>query len=266
MSLVGLPTAAGHQHLASVDELLYLAEPFGRLGDEVDLVETGVAGDGALLDAMLLQQIYRLLVLDKEVVEAMQLSKEPFPIPTEEILTRTEDGAEQVGGTTAALQLLHVVEPEVVFDEEGYLRLDGLHPAAGVATAVHRKVKDMVGMGIVLPHLVARGREKGDDDGVVAVLLLVLLQHGSGLLELAHRRGVEPNGVLVSGPMAQLLLRVFPPLNHQTGFFVPKAGQSDAEGVDGDGEGVEQTHGGMSLGINSRNSRRWDDPSRGTSR
>ena len=75
--LVGLPTAASHQHplWQSINIIaykrFYLLKAWCALRNVVDTVETGVACQQRIVDTMRAQQVKRLLVLHKDECETL---------------------------------------------------------------------------------------------------------------------------------------------------------------------------------------------------
>ena len=142
----------------------------GLLLNLQDTVEAGVASYTDAGDANLSQQLTALLVLHEEVGEAVEHTTVLATIPLEEYLVGTEDAGDAVDRHMAVLQDVEVVVPELVLDEE---RHDGTHrtqEADGVDGGVERQVADDVGTLVVLAHLVARGREEGQQDLVLRIL------------------------------------------------------------------------------------------------
>lgn len=130
--------------------------------------------------------------MDEDVLEAMELFCEPSSIPAEEILVGAEDGREDIGRRFPHIESVEAVEPEVVFDEKGYIGVHQLHQLPGVATGVGRKVANNVGKGIVLAYFVARGGEESQADFVFGMANAKCFDDRSGLFELSKRRGMEP--------------------------------------------------------------------------
>ena len=95
VELVRFPCASCyHDGGAGTDEGLNLGIAGGFLSYLEHTVETGIASNGALGNAVLLKQLERLLVLNKEVGKTVELTAEPFAERLEEVLVLAEDGGE----------------------------------------------------------------------------------------------------------------------------------------------------------------------------
>ena len=99
----------------------------------------------------------------------------------------------------------------------------------GIAWGVWRQIAYCIGQWIVLAHLVARGREEGEQHLMVGVQLAVALQHGTRLFEFAKAGGMEPYGRFA---LCQAVYRgghLFPSGHHLTRLLVAEQGcQPDA--------------------------------------
>lgn len=192
--LVGGPGAAGDE-----DGLVAGGEAFedghGAPGveDVGDTVEAGVAAHAHAVHADAGKQAAAVVVLHHQACEAVQQSAVPLAAPAEEDLSGAEDAGDEEGGHAAPLQAEQVVAPELVLDEDGGHGLYLVEEALGEAGQVEGQVADGVGAGPVLPHLVARGGEEGEQDPEVGPFAPEPLHEGASLLELAERGGVHPH-------------------------------------------------------------------------
>ena len=192
--LIGLPRASGTEHAARIGaEGLHDGQLLAGLLDLQHAVEAGVAHHPHVLDAQGAKQQLALLVLHKEGGEARQHLGIAPSVPLEEHLVPAEDARHAVGGHTAVLQHMQVVVPELILDEERHHRAHRAQEAAGVAHGVERQVAHDVGARIVLPHLIARGREERKQDLVFGMDLAQTLHERTPLLELSQRGGVKPD-------------------------------------------------------------------------
>ena len=91
------------------------------------------------------------------------------------------------------LQDMQIVVPEFVLDEESHDRTNGAQEAAGIGHGVDGQVGDDVGTLVVLSHLIARGREEGEQNLVFGMLQADALDDRTSLLELAKRGGMHPH-------------------------------------------------------------------------
>ena len=114
-------------------------------------------------------------------------------IPLEEHLIRTEDARYTIHGHSTVLENMHVVIPELVLDEESHHRTDGTKETTGVGDGVEGQVTDDVGPLVVLTHLIARRREKGEQDLVLRMVAAELFHQRASLLKLSQRGRMEPH-------------------------------------------------------------------------
>ena len=196
-------------------------------------VETGVTDDRDVRDADSTQQFLADLVLYEEMGETLQHVTVLTSVPAEEYLSRTEDAADAIDGYTTVFQDMQVVIPELVLDEERHHGTDGSQEATCIGNGVQRQVANDVGSGIVLAHLIARGREERQQDFVLGMILSQLFDQRTALFELSQRGSMEPH---VLGVGVDLLLQDADGLPfstpHFAHLFIKQARNDDAQLVD----------------------------------
>src|SRR6202012_6071901 len=133
------------------------------------------------------------LVLDKNGGIGAQHPPPKPPIPAEERLIRSEDGARQERGDPALAELGQVVVPELVFDKNGEPRTDRFDEAAGVPGAVHGEVKNMIREGIPAADFQAGRGEEGQHQTDPGLLPAEAFDEGTTLLEFAQGGAMEPD-------------------------------------------------------------------------
>ena len=148
-------TACHNDLLLPANELLHLRYLLGVASNTCHAVETGVARQTCLRDAIAFQQFYRRLVLHKQMRELLQQLALPRGIPMEEILLRTEDGGNGVKRHMLLTQLADIGRPELVFHKHRHARLHGLHKLAGVAARGKRQISHQIHLVVLLSHLIA---------------------------------------------------------------------------------------------------------------
>ena len=87
--------------------------------------------------------------------DIVQLLAEPASVPFEEILVRLEDEGSVEQRNAVLLQGLHIVEPELVFDEKRGNKMVAFYPLLGVSWRVGGQIDDFVSEGVVFPDFVA---------------------------------------------------------------------------------------------------------------
>ncbi len=242
--LVGLPAAAHHQGERAVGS--HCGKDGKLLGLVLDLhhaVEAGVAAHVDVVDAYLAQQAARLLVLHIDVGVAVQHLAEHAPPRVEEALAGTEDGRYDIGGHTAALELHEIVAPKLILDKDGHLGVDQVEKALHVARQVEGHVAHGVDLVVVLAHLVAAGREEGEQDAFLGVAGLDFLYQGPALLKLAERGGVNPNVAAVAvEPFFKIRESAGLPLEHFPGFGIAQGGSFHCKPIGADTYIIKRIH------------------------
>jgi len=192
--LVGRPRRAGHKYLGRrcAHESLYQRQLPAGLLDLQHAVEPGVAGDRNIVETDGMKQRAALLVLHKEMGEAAQHLGIAPGIPLEEHLIGAENARDTIRGHSPMLQDVKVVVPKLIFDEERHLRPHDAQEATCVADRVQGKIADDVGSLVVFPHLIARWREKREQELVFRMFPTNALHERTPLLELAKRGRMKP--------------------------------------------------------------------------
>ena len=240
--LVGLPTAAGDEDKGTLAaEALHQRKFLSLAGNVDNAVETGVAHDGNILhEATAGQQFAALLVLHEEMGYVLQHMSIGTAIPTEEYLVGTEDAADAIERNVVVMAGPHVVEPELILDEECHLGTHKVEETIDIAGRVERQVTYHIGPLIVLAHLVARGREEGEQYLVLRILATEAFHQGAPLLKLAKRCSMEP---YVAGLLVNLTLQdaksLVLPFQHFPCLAIKGRYQHDAQLVEIDSNRVQ---------------------------
>ena len=182
--LIGRPGAASDDALPPGNETLDVRERLGLLGNGRHAVETRVATQRDIVEAILSEQINGCLVLHEEMRHRMQLLAEPTTIGTEEERVGLEDERDVEQWDACLLQGPHVIEPKLVFDEESSHEMMPTHPLGGMTGGIGGKISHFVGHRIVLADLIARRREEGQQDFVLRKALFQRLDDRTTLLKL----------------------------------------------------------------------------------
>ena len=80
---------------------------------------------------------------------------------------------------------MQVVAPKLIFDENGHGRIRQVQELLHTSRGIKGQVTNHVRPRIVLPHLIAGGREEGQQDLIFRMSGADLLDHGPSLLKLA---------------------------------------------------------------------------------
>ena len=136
--------------------MLNFRERLGLLSDVSNAVETRVATNGDVIQAMLMEQSCRGFVLHEEVGYRLQLFAEPFAVGLEEKIVLMENERNVKQRNARLFQSPHIIEPKIVFDEKCRHEMMAFHPTSSVTRCVDRKVGHLVGIGIIFPDLIAR--------------------------------------------------------------------------------------------------------------
>ena len=148
--------------------------------------------------------------------EAAKQGEIGFAPRQEEELPRTEDSRDAIGGNSPFLEFVQIGRPKLVLDKESHPGLQRIQEPTCVATCRERQVQHVIHTVVVLTQLIARGREERQHDAAVRLLFAQTLNERTCLLELAHRRHMDPNSSFAD--MFQSLLALFLTLHHQTCF------------------------------------------------
>ena len=124
-------------------------------------------------------------------------------IPAEEYLVFAEDARHAVDGNLVAVEHVDVVAPEFIFDEKHRLGTRQTHELAGVGRRVEGEVTHHIGHLVVLPHLIARGREESEENFGFGVFAAQAFHEGAPLFKLAERGGMKPIVFAVADFLAQ---------------------------------------------------------------
>ena len=169
-----------------------------------------------MLNTVFLQQLERSLVLHVYMREAAEQGEIGFAPRQEEELPRTEDSRDAIGRNSSFLEFVQIGRPKLVLDEDRHLGLQRIEEPTCVATRSERQVQHVIHTVVVLAQLIARGREERQHDAAVRLLFAQTLNERTCLLELAHRRHMDPNGSFAD--MFQSLFALLLTLHHQTRF------------------------------------------------
>ena len=142
---------------------------------------------------MLRQKPARCFILNVYMRETFEHASRARTVPMEETLGGTEDSRNAIGGNTAFLERFEISRPELVLDEYCHAGLKRLNEFLSLATRGEGKIEHAVRQLIVLACLVARRTEECNNYFLLSILLYSLYQR-TGLLELAHRRCMNPYG------------------------------------------------------------------------
>ena len=189
---VGSPRRPCHKQRFVGLEPLNDVDALHPLGDGRHAVETRIPRHDHIVEADIVQQMSRLLVLDENLVERIERLPPQETVAAEEDRVAAEDGRDDERARTAALELREVVYPELVLDEYCNLGVRQIEETAYVPRRVDRHVEDVIGPLVVLAHLVARGREKCQKYLVMRIIGLDLLHDGTSLFELSERGHMYP--------------------------------------------------------------------------
>ena len=168
-----------------------------------------------------MKQVARLLILHKEVGEALEHGTEHRTIPLEEGLARTEDARHQISRHVTTLQLLQEVAPELVLDNDSAVGMNQIQELAALGGSIVRQIADDICPLIVLAHLVSRRTEEGLHDTVLRIILAQRFDQRTTLFELAQTGSMEPDNALTLKGFhlfRQPLGPILAPLLHLFGF------------------------------------------------
>ena len=192
-----MSSSCSHELLAAGCELLghrYVARGVANVDNAV---ETGVARNGDVSYAVGCEQAARTVVLHEEMIEVAEHTCVRLGIRAEENLVGTENARNTVYLRARIPKLIEHVLPEFVFYEESLFGTYHPDETACVARRVERYVAHDVGVLVVFPYLVARGRKEGKQYFVLGMAAAQAFNERASLLELAKRGSVEPNVALV---------------------------------------------------------------------
>ena len=247
--LVRGPGAAHDQgELGALYKLLDQRELAGGGAHVGHAVKAGVTGNDDVLDTDARQQVARLLVLDKQGVEALEHLAEHAAPETEEYLLGAENGRDDVGGDAAVLEGAQVIAPKLILDKDGHRGLDDVKEFFDIGGQVKGQIDYRLDHAEVLAHLVARGREEREQDAGIGLLALDFLDERTSLLKLSQRRGVDPD---VAAGRVKFALQCAEtaalPAQHQFGFGVAHSGDFHRVAVGGDTQIIDRIHGWLSV-------------------
>ena len=227
--LVGLPRTAGHEHPPTTGKALDKGQRFGRIAYVYDAVKTGVAHHRHLVYAYAGKQSFRSLVLHVKVRHAMQHTCIVAAVPTKEYLAGPENARHRINRHMVAVQYVDVVAPELIFYKVYSLGTRHFYKLYGVERSVEGQVTYHIGPSIVLAHLIARGREKGEQYFAFGVLAPQALHERAALFKLAQRGGMKPHIAAGAYLAAQYAPSVAVPAHHGTHLFVKECSYVAAE-------------------------------------
>ena len=114
-------------------------------------------------------------------------------IPLEEHLLLAEDAADEIDRDIASVQFLEHVAPELILHEEHLLWLNDIDELHCLRLLVIRQVTDDIGTLVVLPHLITRRAEEGEQNLVFRIFLAKLLDERTTLFEFAKACCMKPD-------------------------------------------------------------------------
>ena len=129
----------------------------------------------------------RFLVLHENACEAAEHVAEHATPRTEEDLPLTENGRNDVGGDSPALQFAQVVAPELIFHENRHRGIHQVDELPHFRWHIEWEVAHHVHLVVILAHFVATGRKETQHDVCVGVFALDALNQRTALLKFAKR-------------------------------------------------------------------------------
>ena len=227
--LVLRPRTARHQHLPAAREAFSQRQGLGGVANVEHAVEARVAHHVHIRHAYAFEQSARGFVLHEQVRHAAQAASVAAAVRAEENLVFAEDARHAVAGNAALVEHLDVIAPKLVFDEKGSLRTSQFHEAPRVEGRVERQVAHEVGAVVILAHLVARGREKGEQYFLFGMLAAQTFHERAALLELAERGGVKPHVSVLAAESTEHLPRGAVSLHHFAQLLLEERSHPHAE-------------------------------------
>ena len=241
--LVVLPRAAGNEHLAAGCELLGHRYAARGVANVDNAVETGVARNGDVSYAVGCEQAARTVVLHEEMVEVAEHTCVRFGIRAEENLVGTENARNTVYLRARIPKLIEHVLPEFVFYEESLFGTYHPDETACVARRVKRYVAHNVGVLVVFPYLIARGRKESKQYFVLGMAAAQAFDERASLLELPERGGVKPCDLVVrSDDLGHAAENILASANPQPGLRIERRGHAQPGIHQQNAQIVKQSH------------------------
>ena len=201
--LIGLPGTSGDKSHRIILEQLNQRQVLSLLPDLKHAVEPGVAHYRHPVDANLGQVTFGTFILHKQMVKVTQHVSVRTAIPFKEYLSATEDGRHTVNRNTALMQLIQIVLPKLIFDEERHAGVHQIKELLHIARLVERQVTHNIRPPVVFAYFVARRRKECQQNTIIRIFGTNLLNQRTPLFKLAQGSRMEPN-------VACILLQLLP--------------------------------------------------------
>ena len=141
------------------------------------------------------------------------------------------------------MQLVQVVLPELILDEECHAGIHDVQELLHIALLVERQVADHVSPPVILTNLIARRRKERQQYTVVRILGTDLLYQRTSLLKFAQGSGMEPDiAHILLQLLSEQLIHHPVPLHHLTGFTAERSRQMHQKIIDAYRKVVKHTH------------------------
>src|SRR5690606_28770186 len=167
-----------------VAKSFYSINGFRPVGQFFDPVKTGVSAFGDIGITCFSEQLNRLLILHKKMIETVQHATSDLIKSRKEMLTAAENSADQNSFRSMMFQFFQIMQPEIILNENSQRRVNRLNHSSGIAARVDRQVKNVICRGVILLNFISRWRKKSDHDLRFRELGSQGFQQRSALLKL----------------------------------------------------------------------------------
>ena len=176
------------------------------------------------------EQLSRLLVLHENASEAIQHIAEHTAPRSEKDLAIAENGRNEIGGDIAAPEFAQIIAPKFVFHKNCHCGIHQIEESVHLSGQIERQIAHHIRQIVVLPHLVATGREKAQHNVGFRVFLFDALHERSSLLKFAERGSMYPN-VAVCGIefFTQQIKRTFLSFQHGARLLAAQCSQANSQ-------------------------------------
>jgi hypothetical protein len=113
-------------------------------------------------------------------------------VPLKEHLVFPEETRDKIYFGIRFTQLVQVIRPELIFDEEYFFGLYYGKESFGIRQSIHRQVNNHIGGSCVLTHLITRRREERKHNFMIRVHGSYFFHYRESLFVLAKRCRMEP--------------------------------------------------------------------------
>ena len=201
--LIGLPGASGNKSHCIIFKQLNQWQILGFIPNLKYTVETGITHYSHLIDADFRQITLGTFILHKYMVEVTQHVSVRSAVPFKENLPTTEDGRHAINRCATLVQLIQIVFPKLILDEECHAGIHQIEELLHIAWLVERQVANNIRPPVILTHFVTRRRKECQQNTIIGIFGTYLLYQRTPLLKLAQRSRVEPD-------IARILLQLLP--------------------------------------------------------